>query len=545
MLATPAFAAGLRETIRPPLQIDFGKRKAPCSAQGQLEGSALSGPYGGNVLDVGTTGQAADSLDTSRTLTQFCAIPDPGTSFGRDESPEYGALGPQKGTYQFIYAAVDTAAAQFDFVQQRSGAAKVAAGIPPLVADAFARYRNGEPIGFSPWAGNAPSTILSDSLHWASGDAPLPLGPPESAAAVPPGFTIYPASYAAYDNGGSTAGADQSGAGYDPARGPAIVVPLVGTGISIVVNDTNLHVPPSGLALTQNDVCGIFTGSYTNWNQTSSNPGNQKITIVHRADSAGTTFLTAYDLSQMCSAANPYAGAGHPSSANFWGGPNRPAASQGVGTESHDLPFPGQPFPTDGNAPEVLWPATSIGATGAAGMINDVGKIPGAVGYASPPDIPGLSADASEANVQNYVGAFEKANSTTVSASLASKTVSQNAPPGYPLAAPGEQLYAPFPTAAGGAPFVGFVYAYFYTCNAARLSEQVAGYKAIVNFITSSATANVANPIAAFWQLGVLGSSTKASVAAAVGNSHAEKSGKGTYLSPVDGTKKSYACAPI
>ncbi len=95
------------------------------------------------------------------------------------------------------------------------------------------------------------------------------------------------------------------------ARGPAIQIPTVGTSVTIPVNTTGLNIArsapaggTSGLYLSRRALCGIFTGTITNWNNpilTYDNNNTQlhanlQIRVVRRADSSGTTFLFSRNL---------------------------------------------------------------------------------------------------------------------------------------------------------------------------------------------------------------------------------------------------------
>jgi ABC-type phosphate transport system substrate-binding protein len=315
------------------------------------------------------------------------------------------------------------------------------------------------------------------------------------------------------------------------------------------------------LQLTQDDLCGIFTGVYTNWNQTSANPGTQAITIVHRSDGSGTTFLFSYDMSQMCSAANPYTGPGKPVAAHYWGQPSN-GKTQGVGTDSNVFGTAGPSglyagIPLDNNAPEVVWPATSVGASKSGGMLAAVNNSANAgyIGYISPSYVSQLTTGvATEANVENYAGNYEPANTMTVDASLGSSTTSAAQPAGYPAPNSTNILYWPFPTALTGDALVGYSYGYFYSCNAARLKDQVTAYVDLFKDIASTkipsgASATVSDAAAHFWELDPLGSALKKNLATAVGDSKVAGSTgtiKGTYISPVDGfTKLKFSCTPV
>ncbi|CAM2152366.1 phosphate transport system substrate-binding protein [Pararobbsia alpina] len=97
--------------------------------------------------------------------------------------------------------------------------------------------------------------------------------------------------------------------------GPLIQIPYIVTPITIpVVNGPNGSGPtlPNGgttktVALNDSDLCGIFSGKLTNWNQVF-NPvssvtyaKNATITVVYRSDNSGTTDLLTRHLAAVCS----------------------------------------------------------------------------------------------------------------------------------------------------------------------------------------------------------------------------------------------------
>jgi len=507
-----------RAVSRPAAQGVHPNKATPGLEQVLIEGGAQDSLYLGNLADI-----------------VGVPIVYPNTSFYRDDATESSIPAKPVTEPQILYAAVGAGASQLDFVEQKSGVGGKTASVPPYVTDSFENYSEVAPLGFEPYAGTAaePSGPAEDSIDAAAGDAPIPLGPAESAAYVPNGFTVYTDSLAAYNGNG-----DLTGAGFNTNRGPAIVAPILGTGTSIIFNTTNLTVPVGGLNLTQNDVCGIFTGVYTNWNQTSANPGNEPITLVHRSDGAAATFLLAYNLSQMCSAANPFHGTGAPVAANYWGQLNN-TKTQGVGTDSNVFPSGGG-FPQDASAPETIWPTLSPGANKVTGELSAVDATPGAVGYVGPESALGTST--AEANVENYEGNFYPANATTLAAALASTSTSSAAPPGYPSETKTTPvLYKPFPTAANGAALVGYGYAYVYTCYAPRLKDQVTGIKDFFGYAeTKNATDAV---VAAFWSLNALGTTEQKSLKTALGLIQEKAVVKAkTYYSPVNGAKLEYTC---
>jgi ABC-type phosphate transport system substrate-binding protein len=106
------------------------------------------------------------------------------------------------------------------------------------------------------------------------------------------------------------------------AAGHLIQLPSMGVGISIpVVNSkvtangaTTAHkAVVGGVVLTDNDLCGIFSGKITNWNATSAGSLTLKtkatvadgpITVIYRSDGSGTSFLLLNHFAAVCTASN-------------------------------------------------------------------------------------------------------------------------------------------------------------------------------------------------------------------------------------------------
>jgi phosphate transport system substrate-binding protein len=91
------------------------------------------------------------------------------------------------------------------------------------------------------------------------------------------------------------------------AAGNLIQIPMVGSSSAIVTNDTN--VTGNGqLNLSDNDLCGIFSGLITNFSQLTDTgtfkPAAGGIQVVYRTDSAGATFILTNHLAAVCNAGN-------------------------------------------------------------------------------------------------------------------------------------------------------------------------------------------------------------------------------------------------
>ncbi|KVO42297.1 phosphate ABC transporter substrate-binding protein [Burkholderia ubonensis] len=121
-------------------------------------------------------------------------------------------------------------------------------------------------------------------------------------------------------------------AGLGATSGPLIQIPYIVTPITVpvvngpaVTSTTTPQTTPGqahSIALNDNDLCGIFSGKLTNWNQvinpetiTTSNPtGNpytttsMPIKVIYRSDGSGTTELLTRHLAAVCTTFNTQTG---------------------------------------------------------------------------------------------------------------------------------------------------------------------------------------------------------------------------------------------
>jgi phosphate transport system substrate-binding protein len=73
--------------------------------------------------------------------------------------------------------------------------------------------------------------------------------------------------------------------------------PVIAGSVAIAFNNPDI----GSLDLTEEQVCGVFSGAITNWSDLA--PGaTGKITVVYRSDGSGTTFAFSNHLSQVCAA---------------------------------------------------------------------------------------------------------------------------------------------------------------------------------------------------------------------------------------------------
>ena len=120
--------------------------------------------------------------------------------------------------------------------------------------------------------------------------------------------TIYGASDATFTTA-QISGWASSATGQAQA-GNLIQLPSMGVGVSFPT--VNSGVTSNGqVSLTDADLCGIFSGKITNWNQLANQTANKghgivngPIQVVYRADGSGTSFLLINHLLGVCTAAN-------------------------------------------------------------------------------------------------------------------------------------------------------------------------------------------------------------------------------------------------
>ncbi|RXV67606.1 phosphate ABC transporter substrate-binding protein [Burkholderia stabilis] len=127
--------------------------------------------------------------------------------------------------------------------------------------------------------------------------------------------------------------------------GPLIQIPFIVTAITVpivngpaVTSSTTPQTTPGqahSIALNDDDLCGIFSGKITNWNQVvnpesgSIYPLNKPIVVVYRTDASGTTELLTRHLAAVCTSANTASGVTFRDSMTFadthvfpWGAPS-------------------------------------------------------------------------------------------------------------------------------------------------------------------------------------------------------------------------------
>jgi hypothetical protein len=149
------------------------------------------------------------------------------------------------------------------------------------------------------------------------------------------------------------------------AAGNLIQLPALGTGPAIITNDTNIT-SNGQLQLSDNDLCGIFSGLITDFSQLtdtgSFKPAPGGIQVVYRIDSSGPTQMLTNHFSAVCNTSNTKAGITFTATTTF--------ATLFPGGVAAFIP-------------------NSFGVTLSSGMANYMaglsnGPVPQAIGYVSP-----------------------------------------------------------------------------------------------------------------------------------------------------------------
>jgi phosphate transport system substrate-binding protein len=144
---------------------------------------------------------------------------------------------------------------------------------------------------------------------------------------------------------------------------PLIQVPTMGTPVTIPFHLNSTLGTDGAINLTNPEVCGIFSGKFTNWSQVAGVTGmSGTINVVYDSSGSGTTYLLTQHLAAFCNSKN----------SSF-----TTATTTGSGF-SATLFFDTLPFP--GGAP----PANFIVADGTPGVAAAIMVTTNSIGYLSP-----------------------------------------------------------------------------------------------------------------------------------------------------------------
>ncbi len=286
-----------------------------------------------------------------------------------------------------------------------------------------------------------------------------PSNPPPYTSTLFPNYPYLEWDYSASDAPLSSTQISQYASSDQSQRGNAIELPITSDGVAVPYNNSGLTLPSTGLQLSVNTLCGIFSGGITNWNNsdiTADNNGHQvssdlPITVVYRLDGSGTTFLTENHLDTACASTS---------------------------------------FPWPGGAASTTWTGPTgsgfQGETGSQGVAGEVAATAGAIGYVSPSFL-GAPNNIPSANLQdNYALNHPTSNQYSgiatkhIITALQGVTLPSNPTPTDIL----NDTIVPDSPAKGAWPISGFSYLDFYQCYAAKATKNHA--VGFVQWVTSS-----------------------------------------------------------
>jgi phosphate transport system substrate-binding protein len=152
--------------------------------------------------------------------------------------------------------------------------------------------------------------------------------------------------FAASDSPLSAADITNFYAGAASARTAPVQIPALGAAIAIVFNNPDITGTPD---ISTAQICGVFSGTITNWSQLNAAFPSRGITVAFRSDGSGTSFNFSNYLAAQCNSSSTVF-----QTNQTWSG--------GV------LPTP--------------LPGNQVGASGNPGVVSLVQNVPGAIGYA-------------------------------------------------------------------------------------------------------------------------------------------------------------------
>ncbi len=270
----------------------------------------------------------------------------------------------------------------------------------------------GSGAGQNAYTANNPAsygTPTAGAVPWTSGD-----------------FPGYPYTGVAFSGSDATLSPAQVTTEQSLGFGPAIQIPSLVTSINVAFNPATSTSDPitpatsapvvagvtgtSGLMLSRNNLCGIFSGAITDWSDTRLGADNgvtsltvnpETIKVTYREDSSGTTFLFSQALVAQCGVAGTATSGRTPyPMPNAWG----TAASTKYFTNARSS---SHPLPANFYSETALDGGTETGTPGIADAVGNNAYVIGYISpdYAAPLGVSPHPAPVS-ANVANSTGAF-------------------------------------------------------------------------------------------------------------------------------------------
>ncbi|MET3458239.1 substrate-binding domain-containing protein [Pseudomonas kilonensis] len=278
------------------------------------------------------------------------------------------------------------------------------------------------------------------------------------------------------------------------AWGPLIQVPSVATSVAIPFNKTGT----GNVDLTVNQLCGVFSGRLTTWNDITGSGSTDPIVVVYRAESSGTTELFTRFLNAKCAETGTFA-----ITTNF-------ASSYSGGL-----------------------PANAVAATGSQAVMTALNAAQGRITYMSPDyaatTLAGLDDATKVARVAGVSPA--PANVSTAIAAVPVPAAGNRANPNawVPVFAattnPNDPSVVAYPST--GYPILGFTNLIFSQCyaNAAQTTQVRDFFTRHYNGTVASSndaaiTANRFVPLPAGWKLAVRNTFLTATSAQSIGNTN-------------------------
>ena len=297
---------------------------------------------------------------------------------------------------------------------------------------------------------------------------------------------------------------------YNTNSGPAnfgaiLQIPAFSTTVTIPFNGKDgagnaLALSSGKLNLTRQAMCGIFSGHITQWSNpilTASNGGTPLgsglITVVHRSDGSGTTFLTTNALKAQCAGVFGPNNETDPTPALY----EFNYTDRGVATAQCNVAIPvegantinwpdlvndqcGQPI-----APRNSGGGTYVGASGSGGIVSTVTATNGAVGYVSPdfvqPVVPaptGLQTASlqSQFDIDNNTGLFQDPTPTGAATAMSAANPNFDSNTILNPINWSRQGVVPNPLLPGSYPISGFTWLDFYQCYTAADLASIQAY---------------------------------------------------------------------
>lgn len=238
--------------------------------------------------------------------------------------------------------------------------------------------------------------------------------------------------------------------------GPLIQVPTLGVPVTVAYNQSSLS---TTLQLTDAQVCSIFSGAYTTWNQVVSTLPSTAITVVYRSDSSGTTYLLTQHLAATCNS-----------------------------TDDNGITFTATK--TFASLFSTV-PSNFVGESGSGNVANELVATSGSTGYLSP-DYTSIAPSSANTTTLKVASLYNATTATYYAPNVANTELGLENPgststnltaPSTNAAAQNPLNWVPLiPTTTSGYPIVGYTTVDLSSCYAAAARGTL-----LINFMTATA----------------------------------------------------------